>query len=71
MVASLLVFWVIIRPGIFNLLPYSIHQYFFKNLIKEDVFIISFDVVFSILIFLLIRLICNAGKGGNVDNVPN
>lgn len=51
------------KPGIFHLLPFSIHQSLFRNVIKESTFIDIFefidifDIFFSVgLFFLLLRI---------------
>lgn len=36
------------RPAAFHLLPFVIHQSFFRNVIDESTFIDIFDILFSI-----------------------
>jgi hypothetical protein len=53
-IISTIVFLIIIRPGVFNLLPYTIHEILFRNIIDESLFIYIFDSIFSIMIWIII-----------------
>lgn len=53
-IISTIVFLIIIRPGVFNLLPYTIHEILFRNTIDESLFIYIFDSVFSMMIWIII-----------------
>ncbi|SHL72086.1 hypothetical protein SAMN05443634_11610 [Chishuiella changwenlii] len=53
-IISTIVFLIIIRPGVFNLLPYTIHEFLFRNIIDESLFIYTFDSIFSIIIWIII-----------------
>ena len=46
--------YYILRPGIFNFIPFSIHEAFFRGLIEEYKFVIVFDTVILILLYLFL-----------------
>ncbi len=51
---SIILFAVIIKPGFFNLIPYSIYQNIgLQNLINEQVFIYLFDIIICILVWII------------------
>jgi|GEM_PF-3369005 len=57
-IISLVLFILIIRPGFFNLIPFSIHQIIFRDIINENIFIYMFDFLFCIFIwFITFKLI--------------
>ena len=45
---------VLTPPSLFNLISYSIHETFWKGNSGESTFIISFDIFFGLLIFILV-----------------
>jgi hypothetical protein len=55
--------FLILRPGVFNMIPFSIHASCCRNMISETRFIIGFDVIFLLVIYLIIyRLMKKGGK---------
>jgi hypothetical protein len=53
-------YWTLIPPSIFNFIPFSIHQAFFKqvtengeviNIVSESIFVKLFDVFVSLIVF--------------------
>ena len=53
-VVSVLLFIWIIRPGFFNLIPFTIHENFLKGIIKEHTFIYIFDALFCLLVWVIL-----------------
>ena len=55
--ASIFLALVLTPPSAFNLLPFSLHESLFRNVIKESSFIVMFDVFVSVIIFFLVKKI--------------
>lgn len=52
-IASLF-YYLIRQPNLgFNFIPYLIHQEFFRKTIKESTFILVFDILISLFLFVL------------------
>ncbi len=57
-VLSLIIFFIIIKPGIFNMIPFLIHQSLFRGIIKEITFVYIFDFVFCVVLWYIIFKFC-------------
>jgi len=53
--ASIFLVLVLTPPSTFNLLPFSLHESLFRDVIKESSFIVMFDVLVSVIIFFLVK----------------
>jgi hypothetical protein len=51
-------FLFIIKPGIFNMIPFMIHQSFFRGVIKEINFVYLFDLLFCITLWYILYRVC-------------
>ena len=51
---SFIVFVIIISPGIFNYIPFLIHEKYLKDQLKEHIFITIFYLCFFILLWIII-----------------
>jgi hypothetical protein len=56
---TVFLFNVLIPPSIFNLIPYSIHESFWKGGSGESNFIISFDILCGLLLFWIVYRIAS------------
>jgi hypothetical protein len=63
-------YYVIQTPSIVNFIPFAIHEEFFKNVIKEQLFIQLFDFIISLIVFIILYAFL-IKKFGSVGNVPN
>ena len=53
-IASGVLYFVLIPPSAFNFIPFAIHGFLFQNIIEEHVFIIVFDIIIVVVIFGLV-----------------
>lgn len=51
------IFLYIIQPGGFNIIPFLIHQNYFRGFIKESSFIYLFDILFCLVLLLVVYTI--------------
>lgn len=57
-IVSIAIFLVIIKPGFFNMIPFTIHQAYFRGIIKEITFVYIFDLFFCIILWYILYRIC-------------
>ena len=60
---SFVVFLVIIKPGFFNIIPFMIHQNYFRGTIKEKTFIYIFDFIFCVILWYMLFIIYKSRFG--------
>lgn len=53
-VAGGFLYFVLVTPSPFNLIPFAIHDFLFQKIIEEHVFIVGFDILVAGLIFVTI-----------------
>ena len=51
-----LVYYFMVKPNAFNLLPYLIHESYFSDSINETTFIKIFDAAVALIIAVLLRV---------------
>lgn len=64
-VLSALLFLIIIQPGAFNMIPYSMHNGFLRGIINESTFIYLFDSLFCVLVWFMLFKITKIVSNGN------
>jgi hypothetical protein len=54
LIIVILIGLAILRPGVFNMIPFAIHESCCRDFIKESNFIIGFDIIFLLILYLAI-----------------
>jgi hypothetical protein len=57
LILAALLYYFMIKPNAFNLLPYLIHENYFSDGINETTFIRVFDAFVAIIVGLVLRVI--------------
>lgn len=55
------------ESSVINLLPFAIHQEFFKGLLSEDTFILIFDILLAILLTIGLYILLNKKNKTNEE----
>lgn len=58
-IISVIFLFYIMRPSIFNMLGYTIHQFIWNGGMKESTFIMSFDIVCGLILFGIVYKFVN------------
>jgi hypothetical protein len=52
-IAIIFLYIVLTPPSAFNMIPFAIHEWLFKGIIKEVTFIVIFDIITSVILFFI------------------
>ena len=52
-----LLYYFMIKPNVFNVLPYTLHEGYFRDIIRENTFIKLFDAIVALITGMLLRII--------------